>query len=33
MLRKSIRKEATIDLDKFERKIKEILEHLTDLDQ
>ncbi len=33
MLRKSIKKEATIDLDKFERKIKEILEHQTELDQ
>ena len=33
MLRKSIKKEATLDLDKFERKIKEILEHQTDFDQ
>ena len=33
MLRKSIKKEATIDLDKFERKIKEILEHQTELEQ
>lgn len=27
MLRKSIKKEATLDLDMFERKIKEVLEH------
>jgi hypothetical protein len=32
MLRKSIKKEATIDLEKFERKIKEILEHQIDLE-
>ncbi len=33
MLRKSIKKEATLDLEKFERKIKEILEHQADFQQ
>lgn len=33
MLRKSIKKEATLDLDQFERKIKEILEHHPGVDQ
>lgn len=32
MLRKSIKKEATLDLEMFERKIKEVLEHQVDLD-
>jgi hypothetical protein len=32
MLRKSIKKEATLDLDMFERKIKEVLEHQIDVE-
>ncbi len=32
MLRKSIKKEATLDLEVFERKIKEVLEHQIDVD-
>lgn len=32
MLRISIKKEAALDLDQFERKIKEILEYQTDLE-
>ncbi len=30
MLRNSIKKEATLDLDQFEQKIKEILEQITE---
>ncbi|RJX23420.1 MAG: hypothetical protein C4554_10975 [Dethiobacter sp.] len=33
MLRKSIKKEAALDLEKFERKIRELLEHQADLEQ
>lgn len=32
MLRKSIKKEATLDLEVFERKIKEVLEHQINVD-
>jgi len=32
MLRKSIKKEATLDLDKIERRIKEILKHEIEFD-